>query len=76
MLAAEDIEAGRQKKKLQTEPTLPIYLKVNICTNINTYIRVKKKKTIFLFSFISKTEVVNPISKKRRVTYTRRALLS
>lgn len=40
MLAAEDTEAGRQKKKLQTEPTLPIYLKVNISTNINTYIRV------------------------------------
>lgn len=49
MLAAEDIEAGRQKKKLQTEPTLPIYLKVNICTNINTYIRVKKKKNYISF---------------------------
>ncbi|CAA0843007.1 ABC transporter G family member 22 [Striga hermonthica] len=26
-ITAEDLEAGRQKKKLQTEPTLPIYLK-------------------------------------------------
>lgn len=28
MVAAEDLEAGRQKKRLQAEPTLPIYLKV------------------------------------------------
>lgn len=28
VLAAEDLEAGMPKKKLQTEPTLPIYLKV------------------------------------------------
>ncbi|KAL7092326.1 hypothetical protein ACP275_12G159300 [Erythranthe tilingii] len=28
----EDIEAGRQKKKLQTEPTLPIYLKFSDVT--------------------------------------------
>ena len=26
--AAEDIEAGTRKPKFQTEPTLPIYLKV------------------------------------------------
>lgn len=25
---AEDLEAGLHKKKIQTEPTLPIYLKV------------------------------------------------
>ena len=27
-IAAEDIEAGTPKPKFQTEPTLPIYLKV------------------------------------------------
>jgi hypothetical protein len=28
LLSAEDLEAGTFKKKIQTEPTLPIYLKV------------------------------------------------
>lgn len=29
-IAAEDIEAGTHKPKFQTEPTLPIYLKVTV----------------------------------------------
>lgn len=29
LVSAEDLEAGTYKKKIQTEPTLPIYLKVN-----------------------------------------------
>jgi hypothetical protein len=28
VVAAEDLEAGTRKPKFQTEPTLPIYLKV------------------------------------------------
>lgn len=28
LIAAEDIEAGTRKMKIQAEPTLPIYLKV------------------------------------------------
>lgn len=27
---AEDLEAGTRKMKIQAEPTLPIYLKVNL----------------------------------------------
>lgn len=40
MEAAEDLEAGRQKKRLHAEPTLPIYLKVNTHTNIYIFDKI------------------------------------
>ena len=33
-IAAEDIEAGTSKLKFQTEPTLPIYLKVTVFEHV------------------------------------------
>jgi len=49
-VAAEDIEAGRRERiKFQTEPTLPIYLKVKIIVYIHI---LHVKKLIFFISNI------------------------
>lgn len=47
--AAEDIETGTIKPKLQTEPTLPIYLKVNKLFNL----RDESEPSSFTFLIIS-----------------------
>ena len=54
MVAAEDLEAGTRRPKFQTEPTLPLYLKVR-----NSASRARSFSFIHLFSATART-VLNP----------------
>lgn len=50
LFAAEDIEAGTRKMKIQAEPTLPIYLKVNLSSKCRQSKKLKKAFWIFVLS--------------------------